>query len=104
METQAVKQQTTYEQTVITIMRKLPPDRLPYLVEFARFLEFQTTKAGDLDWLEESPENEAKWDELFARPESQRLLREMAREARAEYLAGNTTGIQITEDGRLAPE
>jgi hypothetical protein len=47
--------------------------------------------------------HEAKWDELFARPEAKRLMRRLAREARAEYLAGNTTEIQTTEDGRLAP-
>jgi hypothetical protein len=48
--------------------------------------------------------SEAKWDELLAKPEAKRLMRELAREARAEYLAGNTTEIQITEAGRLGPE
>jgi hypothetical protein len=45
-----------------------------------------------------------KWDELLARPKAKLLLREMAREARDEYAAGNTTKIGMTDDGRLKPE
>ena len=40
------------------------------------------------------------WDELFAKLEPKRVMREMAREAREDYRAGRTTGIAITEDGR----
>ena len=101
METQTAVKPTDYEQTIITIMRKLPPERLPYLVEFARFLEFQTTIAPDSSPL--APDDEEKWDELLAKPEAKHLMRQMAREARAEYKAGQTIDIQLTEDGRLAP-
>lgn len=101
METQTAVKPTDYEQTIISIMRKLPPERLPYLVEFARFLEFQTTFAPDSTPL--VPDGEAKWDELLAKPDAKQLMRQMAREARAEYLAGETSDIQLTEDGRLAP-
>jgi hypothetical protein len=52
---------------------------------------------------EEILASERKWDELFARPESRRLLRTMAAEAREDYLAGYTTDVKITDDGRLAP-
>jgi hypothetical protein len=114
MNTLTPVQLTEDEQTLITIARKLPPERLPSLVEFAHFLEFQAAKAGKTDWYDEDEEpveteedmtaDEAKWDELFSRPESKRLLRKLAREARAEYRAGNTTEIQITDDGRLAPQ
>lgn len=112
METQTILELTGYEEKLMTIIRRLPPDRLPYLVEFAHFLEFQAAKIRDTDWSEEDVEDfgigeeeadEAKWDELFARPEAKQVMRELAHEARADYLAGNTTEIQITEDGQLAP-
>jgi hypothetical protein len=45
-----------------------------------------------------------KWDELLSRPKAKLLLREMAREAREEYAAGNTTKIGMTDDGRLKSE
>jgi hypothetical protein len=114
MEAQSPIQPSEYEKTVIAIMRRLPPERLPYLVEFARFLEFRATTPLDAGGHAEGEEdfsaeegvlaNEAKWDELLAKPEVKRLMRELAREARAEYSAGNTTEIHIAEDGRLAPE
>jgi hypothetical protein len=47
---------------------------------------------------------EEKWDELLARREANRLLREMAREALEDYLAGRTTGIAITREELLAPD
>ena len=53
--------------------------------------------------MEESHADEGKWDELFSRPESKQAMRAMAQEAREEFHAGRTTGIAVTEDGRLAP-
>jgi hypothetical protein len=100
----------TSEQTVIRILRRLSPERARQLVDYARFLEFQTTERyqGWLDEEEIEPEeeilaSERKWDELFARPGSMRLLQAMAAEAREDYLAGRTTDVRITDDGRLAP-
>ncbi|MEA3346325.1 MAG: hypothetical protein U9Q78_08840 [Chloroflexota bacterium] len=97
-------QVSTYEQTVISIMRRLPPEQVTQLVNFAYFLELQNTQEYK-QWLkEESPEaGEEKWKELLARPEAKRVMRDMAREAREEYRAGRTTDVEITEDGRLAP-
>lgn len=110
METQTTFQSSGHEQTVISIMRKLPPERILQLVDFAQFLKFQTTRIYD-DWLDEEETetedeiraNEEKWDKLFAKPEAKRVMREMAREAREDYRAGRTTDIATTEDGRLAP-
>ena len=42
------------------------------------------------DWLLEELRSEQKWDELFARPESQALLENMAAEALEEHRAGLT--------------
>lgn len=105
-----VSQPSTYERTVIKIMRKLPPERVTQLVDFARFLEFQTTEQYD-EWLDteevETEEaviaSEAVWDELLTRPDAKRMLRELAHEALQDYETGHTTEIAITEDGRLKP-
>jgi len=91
-------------------MRRLPPERILELVDFARFLELQSTKGYD-EWLDEEKTEteeeicagEERWDQLLAQPEAKRVLREMAREAREDYRAGQTTDIAITEDERLAP-
>ena len=93
-------QTSTYEQAVISIMRRLPPEQVAQLVNFAYFLKFQTTQEHR-KWLKEgSPKAGAeKWEELLARPEAKRVMRDMAREAREEYRAGRTTDIEITEEG-----
>lgn len=109
METQTSYQASTPEQTVLRIMRRLAPERVAELVDFARFLEFRA--AEDVgDWLEienaatdQAGDADQRWDELFARPEARQLMRQMAQEAREEYRAGKTTEIVDTEDGRLAP-
>lgn len=100
---------TTIEEAVIKIMRKLPPERVSELVDFARFLEFRATEY-DEDWVEAQSEEvnqaettEQRWGELLAQPEAKRLMRQMAREAREDYHAGRSTEIVETQDGRLAP-
>jgi len=107
MEMQATVQPSAHERTVISIMRKLPPERILELVDFARFLEHQSAKEYERldegEAAEETRAGEEKWDRLLAQPEAKRVLREMAREARENYQAGQTTDITITEDGRLAP-
>jgi len=80
-----------YEQTLLSIARTLPPESALELIDFARFL--QTQSQNDQD----------RWDQLFARPEAQLAMLDMAREAREDYHASRTTDIAITEDGRLAP-
>ena len=106
MTTDTERQTTKFEETIISIMRRLPSERLPYLVEFARFLEFQAELSSIEVLGDEATESggDARWDELLARPKAKLLLREMAREARDEYAAGNTTKIGMTDDGRLKPE
>jgi len=81
-------------------VRRLPPERVSQLVDFARFLEFQTTERYD-DWLDEQETEikedmragEEKWDKLLAKPEAKRVMREMAREAGEDYRAGRTTEL-----------
>ncbi len=111
MGTQAAFQSSEYEQTVINIIRKLPPERALQLVDFAQFLESKNAQKSYDDRLaEEEIEKEEgiragdeKWDALFAKPESKQAMRELAHEALEDYRAGRTTNIGITKDGRLEP-
>jgi DNA phosphorothioation-dependent restriction protein DptG len=41
----------------------------------------------------EELESDQRWDELFSRPESERLLETLADEALAEFRAGRTTEL-----------
>ena len=106
METQTVSKSVTNEQKLVEIIRRLPPERVIEVVDFAQFLEFQTTKDGvlDEDVSEEqiSAEN-ARWDALLALDESQRLLEKMADEALAEIQARRARPMVFTEDGEIAP-
>ncbi len=71
-------------------MRKLPPERILELIDFAQFLEHQNRKQQVT-----SPEagesekaifaDEEQWEQLLARPEARQLLREMGREAYTDY-------------------
>lgn len=87
METQTTYRSATPEQTGDQIMRKLPPERVSELVDFARLLEFRATERYE-DWMEIRSEQaasaEQRWDELFARPEANQLMRQMAREAQED--------------------
>ena len=86
-----------YEQQILTIMRRLPPYRLLELVDFARFLDVQTGHPTEVNVIEDA------WEQLLVKPAAKRTLRDMAQEARADYHAGRTPDIKITEQGELAP-
>lgn len=111
IKTQTASELSKYELMLLEIIRKLPAERVAQLIEFARFLEWQTKKT---DVSNGHAENNAvanevptveqdQWEPLLAKPEAKQLMRKMAREALAEYRAGQATDITTTEDGRLAP-
>jgi hypothetical protein len=107
MEIQLI-QSSEYEQTVINIVRKLPSEHVLQLIKFAEFLEFQSAKeiSNGTDETETEDEisiSEEKWNQLFAKPEAKRVMREMAKEALEDYHNGKTTDISLAEDGRLLP-
>lgn len=106
METQMTYRSEAPEQRVVGIMRKLPPERVSELVDFARFLEFRTTERYE-DWVETQSEQaalaEQRWNALFARPVASELMRQTARKARVDYHSGRSTEIVETQDGRLTP-
>ena len=84
-----------FEERLVGIVRRLPPERVMQLVDFARFLEAESE--------EDIEASQADWDELLAQPVAKRRLREMAHEALDDYHADQATDIKVTEDGRLAP-
>jgi hypothetical protein len=95
--------QRDYERTLIKIARRLPPNRVEQLVDFARFLEAQLLSEAlleDEDPAEVEAEN-ARWDELLATEESQAWLEKMAKKAREDYRAGKSTPMTFDDEGRL---
>lgn len=89
----------TTEQELIEIVRRLPPERVAQVIDFAQFLESRMRQAHDA---EPAGEN-ARWDALLATDESQRLLEKLADEALADIQAGRASPIVLTEDGEIAP-
>jgi len=104
MSTQSVIEISISEQKLLQLMRRLLPEQVAEVLDFAEFLAAKNGKA-QTDEFEEAPlgAGDEQWEKVFAKPEAKHLLRAMAREAREDYLAGRTTDITITEDGRLAP-
>ena len=97
------------EQKIIAIMRHLPPERKAQMLAFARFLAFETFQTVDPDFLEDELEDtyteaDAKWDEMLASEEGQRVLEKLADEALAEIRAGKATEVTFTEEGEIAPK
>jgi hypothetical protein len=106
METQTVSKPAAIEQKLVEIIRRLPPERVSEVVDFAQFIEFQAARKGvpeeEVSEEEISAEN-ARWDALLATDESQRLLEKMADEALAEMQAGRARPMVFTEEGEIAP-
>jgi len=98
MEIQSTIQPSAYEQTIISIVRTLPVERVLQIVEFTRFHEWQETNSA-----QSRETGDEKWERLFGTPESERLLAELAREALSDYSAGHTTEITISKNGLLIP-
>lgn len=106
-----VKVQSEYEHRLLSIVRKLPPDRRSELLTFARFLIVETYKADELEFLEDEADvdvtdtaNSADWDALLASEEGQLALDKLADEALADIRAGKATSLTITDAGEIAPQ
>lgn len=104
MTVQTLSDESTYEQTLLSIARTLPAERLRQVVQFARFLQVQTLDEFALVE-EETPEeiaaDEALWDAQFAA--TQDGMAKMAEKVRAEISAGKSTPMIFTTDGRIVP-
>jgi hypothetical protein len=99
MEMQITLQPTAYEQKLIRIVRRLPPERVTQVIDFAQFLE---SKLDEEESEEEIAAENARWDALLATEEAQRLLEKMADEALADMRAGRARPMVFTEDGEIA--
>lgn len=98
-------QAETAEQTLTDIARRLPPNRLVQLVDFAGFLEAQVLVeelAENGDEVDIEAEN-AKWDALLATEEAQDVLDKLADEALEEHRAGRTRPMRFTGEGHIVP-
>ena len=93
-----------YEQTLITIVRVLPPNRVEQLMDFARFLEAQILGEELIQGVDlaEIESDNAEWDALLATDEAQTLLETLADEALAEHRAGRTRPMAFNQ-GRIVP-
>lgn len=101
METTKTKTREEYEQILTRIVKSLPLKRVTQVIDFARFIETQVDEEFDLETPEEIAASEAKWDELFAHPNSGRVLRELAAQARADRAAGLNTEMEFDDKDNL---
>ncbi len=105
MTTAARSQTLPYEQTLIGIVRTLPPSRAAQLLDFARFLKAQalTEQLVVAESLAEVEADNAQWDALLATDDAQNLLDKLADDALAEYRTGKTRPMTFTSQGRIVP-
>lgn len=89
-----------YEKKIVAIVRRLPAERGKQLLDFARFLAFETLSSTELDFLDDVVESEAdaKWDALLASDEGQTALEHLADAALAAIKMGTNTPIIVTDD------
>lgn len=96
---------TTYEKTLLRIVRNLPIERTMQILDYARYIQEQTREdfamLEDDDTPEEILADEKRWDEQFA--DSQDTLAKMADKVRADIKAGRTKKMVFTKDGNIAP-
>lgn len=95
---------TLDEQTLLGVVRHLPPERVSEVIDFARYLQYrgqsvvEHTELGEHKSAERLAEGDARWDALLATEKSQRLLEQMADEALAEVEAGLAKSIAFTKE------
>jgi hypothetical protein len=100
---------TVEEQTLLGVVRRLPPERVSEVIDFARFLHHrgqsvvEYAEAGEHKSVERLAQGDARWDALLATEESQRLLEQMADEALAETEAGMAESVVFTDEGEIGP-
>ncbi len=85
------------EQTLIKIIRALPPLKAEELLDFARFLEAQILTERliqEEDAAEIEADNE-RWDALLATNEAQTLLERLTEEALSEHRLAKTKPILL---------
>lgn len=106
MKTETTLEPSLYEQALISIVRKLPIERVVQILDYARYIQTQTNEDfGFLDDDETEQEilaDEARWDAQFAA--TQEGLSQMANKVRAEIGAGRSMPMFFKKDRRIAPK
>jgi len=103
--TQIALQPAIYEQELIRIIQKLPLERVIQILDFARYIQTQTS--ADFTFLAEAESeeaimaDEAAWDTQFTA--TQPGLQKMADKVRAEIRAKRTMPMVFTKEGGIAP-
>jgi len=102
---QTVLQPSAYEETLISIVRTLPVERVVQILDYAHYIQSRTIEdfglLEDDETEEEIMADEARWDAEFAA--TQDGLKKMADKVRADIQAGRTMPMVFTKDGRIAP-
>ena len=89
MESSSNSPTKTTEQRLLEVVRRLPPDRVAQVLDFAEFLASKRKPQNGSDVLDteartaKATTGDARWDALLASDESQRLLERMADEVEA---------------------
>ena len=93
------------EQTLIKIIRTLPPLKAEELLDFARFLEAQilTERLIQEEDVAEIEADNERWDALLATNEAQTLLERLAEEALSEHRLAKTKLMLFSHEGRIMP-
>lgn len=90
--------ETITHQQVIDLVMTLPSERLISVYDFVRFLQSYPLASAEDDIFGETADeiraDEEKWEQQFAA--SRDALREIARDAAAEYRAGRTKPMAFT--------
>jgi len=98
-----------YEQKLVRVVRKLSPERVSQVIDFAQFLESQMNRTHDNSQLDQDESEEEimaennQWDVLIATDESQNLIEMMADEAVAGIQIGDARPMAFTMDGEIVP-
>lgn len=100
----AMTTQTVSHQEVVDVVMTLPEDRLVSVYDFARFIQSQLAPITPFEDIFGETEDEIRADEEQWQQEftaSREQLRAMAREAAAEFRAGQSKPMAFTADRRL---
>lgn len=95
--------ETITRQQVIELVMALPDDRLASIYDFARFIQsrpLEPVPEADIfgEAADEIRADEEQWEQQFTASRDE--LRQIAREAAAEYRAGKTRPMEFTPEGQ----
>jgi hypothetical protein len=95
---------SAYEQTLVSILRTLPIERVAQVLDYARYVQSQAKEdhliLDEDETEEEILADEALWDAQFTA--TQAGLGQMAEKVRTDIRAGKSRPMVFTKDGGIA--